>query len=1112
MLSFPWLKSLSNRCRAERRGGSMPWRRPLETLEPRQVLTTFIVNSLIDAVDANPGDGLAQTASGVTSLRAAIQEANALAGADVIQIPEGIHQLLIASQGDDGAASGDLDLTENVTLTGAGAADTIIDFDDFDRIFDIPQGVTVTISQLRLTDATTGLFDAGGAVRNSGTLTLEHVDLRNNSTANGGGAIANLDSGVLMLIDSVVLTNNSTGQEGGGGLFNSGMATVTRTRFDGNTANSSGGNIMNNGSLANLTLIESTVKGGRVSTNRNGGGLYNGRIATLRRSTFTDNQANNGGAIYSNGFGSGQLSLENCTISANLAVSEGGGIHNVSDGDTCNITDSTIVLNEAGFNGGGLRNEASAIVTGTILSQNKVNGSASDISGPLSSAGYNLFGASFPAAAPSDLAGLDPELDPLGDYGGPTHTHRPRLTSPVIDAGDPFDNILVDQRNLGRPKDGDGNGMARRDIGAVEVQSLIFTAPGPIDVTVRLNGGNVEIIDNTTLNVLQSQQVDPAGVVSITGSSGDDSVTVDFSTGNPIVGSSFTVNGGTESGGGDRLSLSGTSFDAVTYSLLTAPSGEIALALGVSSSVLMFHDQETVDDNLAVMNRIYNLRATGDAALLTDDATTSDGSSRMSLTNAEILEFTAPTSGLTVSGGDGNDSISGTAMDVLFATSFEIRGDNGNDVLDCSALAISARLRGGNDHDVLTGGSASDYLAGEGGNDTHVGGQGDDTLLGGAGIDSLVGGDGNDLVRGQGSSRDTLTGGLGNDTLDGANDVLIEIGDANIVLSDTQMTGLGTDILIGFIEATITGGASANTINAAASSAYVLLYGREGNDTLVGNSGPNFLNGEAGDDSLVGHGGNDNLSGGAGRDTLDGGDGNDRLRGLGSSGDLLIGGLGNDTLDGGTGIDRVAEVADTNFTVTSNQLMGLGTDTLLDVEEVQLTLGIGNNSVNGASAIAALIVAGLGGNDSLIGGSGNDILNGGDGDDTLKGRNGNDVLNGEAGNDIIHGGDGNDTLNGGTGADGLSGWTGNDSLIGGGENDSLYGGLGNDTLKGGDGNDVLQGGSNVDELRGEAGTDTLTGGTGNGSADVGDAFPDAVGAEIDNAFNLSPLPAWIDQV
>lgn len=71
-----------------------PWSRPLYA-------ATFIVNSTGDGADANPGDGVCETATpGECTLRAAIQEANALAGTDTIHfnIPgAGVHTITPAS-------------------------------------------------------------------------------------------------------------------------------------------------------------------------------------------------------------------------------------------------------------------------------------------------------------------------------------------------------------------------------------------------------------------------------------------------------------------------------------------------------------------------------------------------------------------------------------------------------------------------------------------------------------------------------------------------------------------------------------------------------------------------------------------------------------------------------------------------------------------------------------------------------------------------------------------------------------------------------------------------------------------------------------------------------
>src|SRR5437868_2290061 len=78
-----------------RRRGPRCGRRPVETLERRTLLSTFTVNTVLDTVDVNPGDGLARDASGRTSLRAAVMEANALAGADTINLPAGTYALTL---------------------------------------------------------------------------------------------------------------------------------------------------------------------------------------------------------------------------------------------------------------------------------------------------------------------------------------------------------------------------------------------------------------------------------------------------------------------------------------------------------------------------------------------------------------------------------------------------------------------------------------------------------------------------------------------------------------------------------------------------------------------------------------------------------------------------------------------------------------------------------------------------------------------------------------------------------------------------------------------------------------------------------------------------------
>src|SRR5262249_53547878 len=75
---------------------------------------TFTVASTADDPDMNPGDGVCATASSECTLRAAIDEANALAGSDIVNLPNGTYSL--------GSA---LNVTDSLTINGAGAGSVI---------------------------------------------------------------------------------------------------------------------------------------------------------------------------------------------------------------------------------------------------------------------------------------------------------------------------------------------------------------------------------------------------------------------------------------------------------------------------------------------------------------------------------------------------------------------------------------------------------------------------------------------------------------------------------------------------------------------------------------------------------------------------------------------------------------------------------------------------------------------------------------------------------------------------------------------------------------------------------------------------------------------------
>ena len=155
-------------------------------LEPS---AAFDVNSTADMGDANPGDGQCDAffGQGVCTLRAAIQEANALAGNDSIIIPSGVYTLTLLGPGEDTAATGDLDISDDASIQGDGAAATIIDGGGVDTIFHILEGADVDIANVTIQNGNGAGFPGG--LSNDGILTLRACVVTSNSASDNGTAV-----------------------------------------------------------------------------------------------------------------------------------------------------------------------------------------------------------------------------------------------------------------------------------------------------------------------------------------------------------------------------------------------------------------------------------------------------------------------------------------------------------------------------------------------------------------------------------------------------------------------------------------------------------------------------------------------------------------------------------------------------------------------------------------------------------------------------------------------------------------------------------------------------------------------------------------------------------
>lgn len=227
------------------------------------------------------------TDGGAGSLRQAIINANANAGTDTITfVGSGTYLLTIAGTGEDAAATGDLDITDNLIIIGNGPGNTVIDASGF--------GVDGVVHLLGTNTATiSGVTIQGG-------------------TANDGGGIFVDGSSILNLTDAIVQNNTS---DLGGGLHVHGTANVNRVLFFNNSSTVEGGAIhfhgADGGSLTNITVTGNT-------SGIDGGGLWTDTSITITNSTFTLNHANNdGGGIVAD---AGTITISNTIVSDNTAT------------------------------------------------------------------------------------------------------------------------------------------------------------------------------------------------------------------------------------------------------------------------------------------------------------------------------------------------------------------------------------------------------------------------------------------------------------------------------------------------------------------------------------------------------------------------------------------------------------------------------------------------------------------------------------------------------------------------------------------------------------------------------------------------------------------------
>jgi hypothetical protein len=341
-------------------------------------------------------------------------------------------------------------IAKNLTIDGAGAANTVINAMGSENIVFEVRSAIVTMSDLTITGTKqTGIQLGDGT--NSASLTLSAVAVSGNGKAGIDGAGIETYSHSTLTVNASTIENN----EGynGAALYLGGQGTI---------ANST---IANNRSLA----------GG------DGGGLQSNELLTMTGDTVAHNTSlNSGGGL----FLGGQTTITNSTIAENQAA-DGGGIENR---ESLTLLNDTIASNESingHGSGGGI--DGSATATNTIIADNTDNeGHIDNCSEELTTGGPNLEnGKECAFAAHGGISEANPLLGPLARNGGPTETERLLAGSPAIEGGTNTGCPSTDQRGIMRPVG------PKCDIGAVEFAPPVATTGTATSITqssATLNG------------------------------------------------------------------------------------------------------------------------------------------------------------------------------------------------------------------------------------------------------------------------------------------------------------------------------------------------------------------------------------------------------------------------------------------------------------------------------------------------------------------------------------------------------------------------------------------------------------------------------------------------
>jgi CSLREA domain-containing protein len=351
------------------------------------------------------------------SLRDAILVSNARPGEDTIHLPAGTYNLTLLGENETFAETGDLDIWDTVTIYGSGAGTTIIDGQEDDRVFEGHSGAFAHLYDLTIRYGEAGDFSGGGFHNYGIDLVLfRRCTIEHNRATRGGGISST--NGTINILESTVRSNSADCAGAISSLTNSWL-TINKSTVS-----------------VNFTLLDSPATGCWMESVEAGGAGANITNSTIWGNLGPHQSGTSGITVKQ----SAVVFIEHSTVSNNY----GYDVRNATGQPNAVRFENSII---------------SGTCAGTGFATNGGNVSDDD-------------GNSCGLVNPGDYFGPPIYLLPLGDYGGHTAT-TPLENHPQNLA---IDNVWadpgcfsIDQRDEDRPQDGNGDGAAHCDSGAVEV-------------------------------------------------------------------------------------------------------------------------------------------------------------------------------------------------------------------------------------------------------------------------------------------------------------------------------------------------------------------------------------------------------------------------------------------------------------------------------------------------------------------------------------------------------------------------------------------------------------------------------------------------------------------